>query len=311
MSPTRRAQIAPPLRVVTPSRPLDAPRPLAGLDLLHALRDLPQLADLTSTDKLVLFAIALRMNADETGGASMAIRWSTDAAHEAGVCWPSNACIARDTWLTDRAVRRSTGRLAAAGVIAIGERFEAGSNERTSNAFRVLQVGNHGPHVGNLSPHLDAGAETGGGEPRSPRGEPKSPRVGNHGPQGGEPRSMEEITEEITGRKERERPLAPPGGAKGKKLERQAHGERAVQLDEPLSDELRHAAATLRVGDIDAAWLKFCGRHVGKIVHVAGCWQGWCVTWAKNERTERERRPKVRAQHDRGPRAWSVGKAGA
>jgi hypothetical protein len=65
--------------------------------------------------------------------------------------------------------------------------------------------------------------------------------------------------------------------------------ERYVGLRDELTPELLGIAEFAAVQDVDGAWLKFCGKNAGQWRHVAGSWQGFCVSWAKNERTERDR----------------------
>jgi len=66
--------------------------------------------------------------------------------------------------------------------------------------------------------------------------------------------------------------------------------ERYIQPTDKLTAELRAIADMATVQDIDAAWLQFCGHYAGKWLHVTGWWQKWCVTAAKRERVDRDRR---------------------
>lgn len=65
--------------------------------------------------------------------------------------------------------------------------------------------------------------------------------------------------------------------------------ERYIEPADAITDELREAAKMATVQDVDGAWLKFCGKYAGQWRHVAGAWQAFCVSWAKVERSERER----------------------
>lgn len=44
-----------------------------------------------------------------------------------------------------------------------------------------------------------------------------------------------------------------------------------------------------QVGDVDGAWLKFCGHYAGQSLHVQGKWQMWCVQERNYERAARAR----------------------
>ena len=66
--------------------------------------------------------------------------------------------------------------------------------------------------------------------------------------------------------------------------------ERVVRIDDKIPDDLRATAtANYHVQDVDSAWLKFCGNNADQVVHVQGRWQSFCATWAKIERSERDR----------------------
>jgi hypothetical protein len=71
---------------------------------------------------------------------------------------------------------------------------------------------------------------------------------------------------------------------------RHGGGERYVAVDDALTQELADLVTTnTTVQDVRSAWVKFCGVYAGQWVHVAGKWQAWCVSWAKNERIERDK----------------------
>lgn len=72
-------------------------------------------------------------------------------------------------------------------------------------------------------------------------------------------------------------------------LSREGESEREIRVDDKLTDELREIASMNAVQDVESAWRRFCGKRAGRWVHVAGEWQAWCVSWAKYERSERER----------------------
>jgi hypothetical protein len=76
--------------------------------------------------------------------------------------------------------------------------------------------------------------------------------------------------------------------------------KRYIEPGDAITGELREAAKMATVQDVDAAWLKFCGKYAGQWRHVAGAWQAFCVSWAKVERTERERE-RERAKAAGGP----------
>jgi hypothetical protein len=87
--------------------------------------------------------------------------------------------------------------------------------------------------------------------------------------------------------------------------------ERAVRATDPLPDELRAAAEMIGVVDVATCWLKFCGKHADRIIHVSGEWQSYCASWRANE--QRERASGVRRiVPDKQPpaaggRSWKVG----
>jgi hypothetical protein len=70
--------------------------------------------------------------------------------------------------------------------------------------------------------------------------------------------------------------------------------EIAVERTQPITQELRGIAELAGVQDVPGAWLKFTGHNAGRVMHVPGRWQAWCVDEAKRERSERERLAKAR-----------------
>ncbi len=85
-------------------------------------------------------------------------------------------------------------------------------------------------------------------------------------------------------------------------------GERYLRLGDRLTEELRAIAEMATVQDIEGAWVKFCGHHADKWVHVAGRWQVWCVNESRRERTERDRRadkPPVDANGETAAQRWA------
>jgi Helix-turn-helix domain len=139
------------------------------LELLRLVRDMPRRPGLGATDKQVLGALLGRCN-------------------DALECWPSQPTIARDTWLSERAVRESLRRLEVARLVTVHRRTIEGSSERDTNVYRVNlaevrrqlpQVGRDVPDVGQLPPHVERHAPDGGA--------PGAGQVGQLLPQGGAP----------------------------------------------------------------------------------------------------------------------------
>ena len=65
--------------------------------------------------------------------------------------------------------------------------------------------------------------------------------------------------------------------------------QRTVQLDDPLPDELRHAAEMDGVRDAETTWRKFCGRYATRTCHVAGEWRVWYLRERTFQRTAASR----------------------
>lgn len=87
-------------------------------EIMQWLRQM-QAAPLTTAASKVGLAIALRINARD------------------GTCFPSKACLAADTWLSEPTIRRAVAALVKAGLLDV--EFSAG---RTTNRYRLVASGN-------------------------------------------------------------------------------------------------------------------------------------------------------------------------
>lgn len=87
--------------------------------------------------------------------------------------------------------------------------------------------------------------------------------------------------------------------------------EQTVTLDMAITPELTAIAElTCGVQDVSASWRAYCGKRAGRVLNIAGDWQGWCVAWAKNERRDRDRDRGVgggTARYRQKPSDWDPG----
>lgn len=86
--------------------------------------------------------------------------------------------------------------------------------------------------------------------------------------------------------------------------------ERVVRTTDRIPDELREVAKMIGVVDIETCWLKFCGKHADRVIHVSGQWQSYCASWRSTEARDRAagvRRITSDKQPTEAVRVWKAG----
>ncbi|HEX8795474.1 MAG TPA: helix-turn-helix domain-containing protein [Polyangiaceae bacterium] len=250
--------------------------------LLIAIRDA---RGLTPWDKLVLFALASRTDAE-------------------GWAWPSFDCLANDTGISRRKVADVVAELAARGAVEV-----ARGRQHVANRYRIvaaaLPSSAHGARleVASSAPHAPLGDSS--GAPGALLPEPSSaPRAPLEGPavhtasSSSAPGALEGIQE---GKKERET-RAPEG-----RTDDRESGVRvaaapassselpfAMPDDWPLTGDAKASAEIAGVRDVEHEWSAFRFEHIKRgEIHTArqwhAAWGKWCMHAKRFQSSQRTR----------------------
>lgn len=235
-------------------------------------------------------------------------------------CWPSNARIAQDTHLSERAVRQAIAALRAEKLIATSSRFDD-AGRQTANvvtlAGRQLDGANDdgvegAPHAGGEAP--DAG---GGGTTCPPEGAPRAAPRGHHVPPNlsyepiigtkGEMRVEADAPPTLLALLDEPRSLPPAQPSKPiKPTTPDARGTRLPLNWRPSDRDWEFARslgldpnATLEV--FRDYWREQPGA-AGRKIGWDGTWRNWCKREAAKPRHRRAGEP----AHEPGREPWAV-----